>query len=144
MSFFSSIASLLGGSSFGPEQFDTLRAEQPGTILLDVRSRNEYVQGHIDGSTLVPLDQLGASLNQLAEAAAPIIVICHAGSRAATAATAIRRAGKQDVHVLAGGVSSWAGHGRKLLPGSKDLPLRDALKKAKQAAAAANAAGSEA
>jgi rhodanese-related sulfurtransferase len=137
MSFLSSLAALLGGgSSFGPEQFDQLRAEHPGTILLDVRSRNEYVQGHIDGSTLVPLDQLQASLTQLAAAESPIIVICHAGSRAATAAGAIRRAGKIDVHVLGGGVSSWAGHGRKLSPGAKDVALRDALKKARKAATA--------
>jgi rhodanese-related sulfurtransferase len=133
MSFLSSLASLLGGSSFGPEQFDQLRAEHLGTILLDVRSRGEYVQGHIDGSTLVPLDQLSASMTQLAAAEAPIIVICHAGSRAASAASAIRRAGKADVHVLGGGVSSWAGQGRKLSSGAKDLPLRDALKKARRA-----------
>ena len=132
MSFLSSLASMLGGSSFGPEQFDQVRAENPSTILLDVRSRNEFVQGHIDGSTLVPLDQLSASITQLAAATSPIIVICHAGSRAATAATALRRAGKADVHVLGGGVSSWAGHGRKLSPGAKDVPLRDALKRARQ------------
>lgn len=136
MSFLSSLATLIGGSSFGPEQFDQLRAEQPGTILLDVRTRNEYVQGHIDGSTLVPLDQLQASLTMLAEAEAPIIVICHAGSRASTAASAIRRAGKTDVHVLSGGVSSWAGYGRRLSPGAKDVPLRDALKRARTAATA--------
>ena len=136
MSFFASLASILGGSSFGPEQFDQLRAEHPGTILLDVRTRGEYVQAHIDGSTLIPLDQLKASLTLLAGAEAPIIVICHSGSRASTAATAIRRAGKVDVHVLGGGVSSWASHGRKLSPGSKDLSLRDALKKARKVATA--------
>jgi rhodanese-related sulfurtransferase len=125
---------MLGGSSFGPEQFDQVRAEHPGTILLDVRTRNEFVQGHIDGSTLVPLDQLQASLALIAAAEAPVIVICHSGGRASSAATALRRAGKTDVHVLGGGVSSWAGHGRKLSPGAKDLPLRDALKKAKKAA----------
>ncbi len=136
MSFFASLASLIGGSSFGPEEFDAVRAEHPGTILLDVRTRNEYVQGHIDGSTLVPLDQLSASLTQLAAVEAPIIVICHSGARASTAATALRRSGKTDVHVLGGGVSSWAGHGRKLSPGAKDVALRDALKKAKKAATA--------
>jgi rhodanese-related sulfurtransferase len=139
MSFFSSLASLLGGSSFGPEQFDQVRAEHPGTILLDVRSRGEYVQGHIDGSTLVPLDQLAASLTQLAAAPAPIIVICHSGGRASTAATALRRSGKADVYVLSGGVSSWGGHGRKLSAGAKDVSLRDALKKAKSAAPNASA-----
>ncbi len=135
MSFFNSLAALLGGSSFGPEQFDAVRAEHPGTILLDVRTRNEYVQGHIDGSTLVPLDQLAPSLNLIAAAEAPVIIICASGSRASTAATALRRAGKADVHVLGGGVSSWAGHGRRLAAGAKDIPLRDALKKAKKAAA---------
>jgi len=139
MSFFASLASLLGGSSFGPEQFDQLRAEHPGTILLDVRSRGEYVQAHIDGSTLVPLDQLAASLTQLAAAPAPIIVICHSGARASTAATALRRSGKTDVYVLGGGVSSWGGHGRKLSAGAKDISLRDALKKAKSAASQASA-----
>ncbi|MEK6611886.1 MAG: rhodanese-like domain-containing protein [Gemmatimonadota bacterium] len=135
MSFFASLASLLGGASFGPEHLDQLCAEHPGTLLLDVRTRAEYVQGHIDGSTLVPLDQLSASLTQLAAAPAPIIVICHSGARASTAATALRRAGKADVHVLGGGVSSWGSHGRKLSPGAKDVPLRDAIKKARQAVA---------
>ncbi len=136
MSFFASLASLVGGASFGPEEFDAVRAEHPAAILLDVRSRNEYVQGHIDGSTLVPLDQLAASLPQIAAADAPVIVICHAGARASTAASALRRAGKADVHVLGGGVSSWASYGRKLTTGAKDVPLRDALKKAKKAATA--------
>ncbi len=136
MSFFANLASLLGGSSFGPEQFDQVRSENPGTILLDVRTRNEYVQGHIDGSTLVPLDQLASSVTQIANTEAPVIVICHSGARASTAATALRRAGKQNVHVLGGGVSSWAGHGRKLTAGAKDVPLRDALKKAKKATTA--------
>ena len=136
MSFFASLASLIGGSSFGPAEFDAVRAEHPGAILLDVRTRNEYVQGHIDGSTLIPLDQLSASLTQLAAVEAPIILICHSGARASTAATALRRSGKADVHVLGGGVSSWAGHGRKLSPGAKDVALRDALKKARKAATA--------
>jgi rhodanese-related sulfurtransferase len=130
MSFFSALASLVGASSFGPEQFDQLRAEQPGTILLDVRTRNEFVQGHIDGSTLVPLDRLAASLNELAAARSPIIVICHSGARASSAASALRRAGKADVHVLGGGVSAWAGNGRKLITGGKEVALRDALRKA--------------
>lgn len=136
MSFFASLASLIGGSSFGPEEFDAVCAAHPGTILLDVRTRNEYVQGHIDGSTLIPLDQLSASLTQLAAAEAPIIVICHSGARASTAATALRRSGKTDVHVLGGGVSSWARCGRKLSPGAKDVALRDCLKRAKKAATA--------
>lgn len=136
MSFFSTLASLLGGSSFSHEQFDELRAQHPGTILLDVRTRNEFVQAHIAGSTLVPLDQLAKSLPDLAAAPAPIIIICHSGGRASTAAAALRRAGKQDVHVLAGGVSNWSGPGRKLNAGAKDIPLRDALRKAKAAPAA--------
>ena len=140
MSFFASLASLLGGSSFGPAEVDAVRAEHPGTILLDVRTRNEYVQGHIDGSTLVPLDQLAPSLNQIAAAEAPVIIICHSGARASTAASALRRAGKQNVHVLGGGVSSWAGHGRKLTPGAKDISLRDAIKKGKKTGAAGAAA----
>lgn len=136
MNLFASLAAFIGGSSFGPEEFDALRAEHPGTILLDVRTRGEYVQGHIEGSTLVPLDQLPASLTQIAAAEAPVIIICHSGSRAHSAASALRRSGKQDVHVLGGGVSSWAGHGRRLAAGSRDVPLRDALKKARRAATA--------
>lgn len=136
MSFFASLASLIGGLSFGPEEFDALRAQHPGAVLLDVRTRSEYVQGHIDGSTLIPLDQLSASLTQLAAVQAPIIIICHSGARASTAATALRRASKADVHVLGGGVSSWAGCGRKLSTGAKDVSLRDALKRTRKAATA--------
>lgn len=130
MSFLSSIASMLGASSFGPDEFDALTAQHPAAILLDVRTRNEYVQGHLEGSTLIPLDQLTASLHQIAETQVPIVVICHSGSRASTAASALRRIGKQDVYVLAGGLSYWSSQRRRLESGAKDVPLRDALKKA--------------
>ena len=140
MNFLSSLASLFSGSSFGPEEFDMLVAQQPAAILLDVRTRNEFVQGHIEGSTLVPLDQLSASLPQIAESPAPVVVICHSGARASTAASALRRVGKADVYVLAGGVSYWAAQRRRLVAGAKDIALRDALKKARKAVASTNGA----
>ena len=51
-----------------------LEKHDEGTFtLLDVRQPKEYSQAHIPGATLIPLSELGDSLNEL-NPARPVIV----------------------------------------------------------------------
>ena len=63
----------------------TLRDSDPGAILLDVRSQDEYDERHINGSTLIPVAELESRLNELPDKGAVIIVYCRAGARSASA-----------------------------------------------------------
>jgi glyoxylase-like metal-dependent hydrolase (beta-lactamase superfamily II)/rhodanese-related sulfurtransferase len=76
--------------------------------LLDVRSAAEWTGelGHIDGSILVPLDELRARAAEVAKDK-PVVVTCQTGKRSAMATVILRKAGFDRVANLAGGVVRW-------------------------------------
>ena len=127
MSLFSALRQLLP-TSFDAEALEALRAERPRTVLLDVREPDEFAEGHLTGSVLVPLGKVLHHAGMIAQAGVPVVVICRAGARAASAAGTLRAAGAAEVHVLAGGVLAWEGAGRSLERGSKSPSLVNALK----------------
>jgi hydroxyacylglutathione hydrolase len=90
----------------------TLGASAPsGRILLDVRNRSEWDEGHIPGARLVPLAELTVRLDELRGEGA-IAVHCQGGSRSAVAASVLQAAGFADVVNVDGGYAAWlrAGH----------------------------------
>jgi hydroxyacylglutathione hydrolase len=85
--------------------------------LVDVRDAPEWRQGHVAGSTHLPLGRLGNGRELQAPAGeGPIAVACAAGARAAFAASLLRRGGWSDVvRVSGGGVGNLAAHGIPLI-----------------------------
>ncbi|HLF26924.1 MAG TPA: rhodanese-like domain-containing protein [Anaerolineae bacterium] len=87
-----------------------LNTELAGTtppILVDVRTSEETAQGYIEGSLLIPIDQLLTNLNQLPDKSAPIVVTCQSGHRGAIGMMALQMLGYTDVRNLGGGVNAW-------------------------------------
>jgi len=76
--------------------------------LVDVRSRAEFEGelGHLEGSKLVPLDELRVRMDELSSTR-PIVLVCQTGKRSAMAATILRKAGLARVANLAGGMVRW-------------------------------------
>ncbi len=67
---------------------------QPGTLLLDVRTVEEFEAGHLDGATNIPVQQLQARLDALpAKKDQPIVVYCRSGQRSARATALLTQAG---------------------------------------------------
>jgi phage shock protein E len=69
-----------------------------GAIILDVRSKVEYSNGHIEGSINIPVDILKNSLSQLKDKNKPIITCCASGMRSARAKNILKTHGYMDVH----------------------------------------------
>ncbi|MGH9099681.1 MAG: rhodanese-like domain-containing protein [Acidimicrobiales bacterium] len=85
-----------------------LRARQDAgehLFVLDVREPEEVAEWRFPGAHHIPLGELGARSEEL-PSDAPIVVVCHAGVRAAIAAEALRGAGWPASN-LAGGVDAW-------------------------------------
>jgi len=79
-------------------------------LLLDVRTAEDYVgeQGHIAGSTLVPLEELGQRIDELGDyLEKPIITICRTDRKSAKAAQLLAQNGFADVHVARMGMTDW-------------------------------------
>ncbi len=76
--------------------------------LLDVRTAAEWdgELGHIDGSRLVPLDELRARTGEI-PTDKPVVVTCQTGKRSAMATKILEKAGIARVANLAGGVVRW-------------------------------------
>ena len=88
-----------------------------GRILLDVRNRSEWDEGHIPGAQLIPLAELTARLEELRGVGA-IAVHCQGGSRSAVAASVLQAAGFTDVVNVDGGYAAWLRAGyRPVRPG---------------------------
>lgn len=67
-------------------------AVQRGALLLDVRTPKEFAEGHVDGATNIPVEDLDARIAEVASAK-EIVVYCHSGRRSAIAAGKLRAAG---------------------------------------------------
>lgn len=63
-----------------------------GAVLLDVRTPEEFRDGHLDGALNVPVSELEAHLDEL-PAGRPLVVYCASGRRSARAVGLLRARG---------------------------------------------------
>jgi rhodanese-related sulfurtransferase len=61
-----------------------------GAIILDVRSKAEYLNGHIKDSINIPVDTLRNNLFKLKDKNQPIITCCASGMRSASAKSILK------------------------------------------------------
>ena len=95
---------------------DELAARRPtGRLLIDVRQPDEYVEGHVPGSVLVPLDEVPDRVEEL-RTLAPFDVICRTGSRSLRAAEYLHALGIEATNVV-GGTLAWVIEGHPVSVG---------------------------
>ena len=86
--------------------------DDPAVQVLDVRERAEWDEGHIPGSVSYALPRHRALSRRASIPARPIAVICSSGQRSGVAASLLVRHGaRQVLHVVDGGVGTWAARG---------------------------------
>lgn len=86
---------------------------QPNTLLLDVRTPEEYAQGHLPNATLLDIqakdfDQQIAALDKNKT----VLVYCAAGGRSADAAERLKKTGFRQINNLEKGYNDWAEQGK--------------------------------
>lgn len=80
-------------------------------ILLDVRTPEEYTQdGHVAGSILIPVQELGGRLSELPKDQ-PIVCICRSGNRSQTACALLAEQGYTGLSNVQGGMRAWTAAG---------------------------------
>lgn len=80
------------------------RGDRP--FLLDVRQPEEFAESRIEGSVLIPLNELPARVGEL-DPSRELIVICRSGARSARACQLLEERGFRDVTNLVGGNLAW-------------------------------------
>lgn len=67
-----------------------------GAFLVDVRSKAEFEDGHVKGSTNIPLDQVAQHLSKF-KGKDQIVVFCRSGSRSSMAQSILEQNGFTNV-----------------------------------------------
>lgn len=77
---------------------DYAQLVKKGAIILDVRSKEEFKDGHIKGSINIPVHELRNNLNKLKDKSKPIITCCASGMRSGSAKSLLISNGYVKVH----------------------------------------------
>ncbi len=82
-------------------------------VLVDVREADEFEQGTIPGSRLIPRGVLESNIGlQIPDRSTEIILYCAAGARSALAAKSLQEMGYGNVSSMSGGFGQWKSEGR--------------------------------
>lgn len=75
-------------------------------FFLDVRTPEEYAEGHVEGSTLIPVQELEGRLSEVPKDKR-VYVYCHSGKRSAAASNMLVKEGFTNIENIDGGIKAW-------------------------------------
>jgi rhodanese-related sulfurtransferase len=85
---------------------------QGKSVVLDIRSPDEFAAGHIRDARHIPLKELKSRISELDKfKSKSVIVVCSSGSQSARAASVLKGAGFNEVYSLDGGLAAWRAQG---------------------------------
>ena len=73
-------------------------------LIIDVRSKKEFLEGHINGSINIPLYDLENHIQKLPDKHCPIIIYCRSGHRSKQAKEKLERLGYENIYNLKNGL----------------------------------------
>ncbi len=83
-----------------------------GYHVIDVREKSEWDAGHVDGATLVPLNDVRARIGEVApDKAAPLLLHCAVGGRSGRAAATLMSLGYTNVVSMKAPLGHWKEQG---------------------------------
>jgi rhodanese-related sulfurtransferase len=94
-------------------------------IVLDLRSNEAYLRGHIVNAKSIPFDELDAHKKKINSFKnKPIVAVCEAGTTSTRAVASLRNSGFESVYGLKGGMNAWNQAGLPVVTGKKTKSKR--------------------
>jgi phage shock protein E len=114
---------LSGWALAAPVEWPVAKAEQElqeraGQLqVLDVRTKEEFKDGHLAGAKLIPWtdDDFRERAVKELDQEKPLFVYCRSGKRSGEAAKALEKLGFKQIFTLVGGTLAWDKEGRPLV-----------------------------
>ncbi len=80
-------------------------------LILDVRSAEEYAEGHVPNAINISHEEIAANLKQIQmmskDQSIPVVVYCRSGHRAGIALQTLRDNGFENIKHLVGDMNGW-------------------------------------
>ena len=95
--------------------FELIMDTIPNGLLLDVRTDNEFAQGHLRGAQQIDFyrDDFSDALDKL-DREQPVLIYCRSGNRSGKAAKQMKAMGFSAVYNLEGGIGAWSKRGKPI------------------------------
>ena len=87
-----------------------LMAKNKQMFLLDVRTPEEYRQGHLRGAVLIPMGEMERRIAEV-PGNRPVLVYCAVGSRSRAVAGFLAERGYRSVYNMSDGIVGWYRNG---------------------------------
>lgn len=107
------MAAVAGRPAVSPAAVAEITARDDAPLLLDVRSPEEFAQGHLPGAVLIPHNQLADRLDEIGRDRW-VLVYCRSGRRADVAQEILENAGIE-VRQVAGSWLRWQEENRPVV-----------------------------
>ncbi|MEN9347015.1 MAG: rhodanese-like domain-containing protein [Flavobacteriales bacterium] len=72
--------------------------QSPSTVIIDVRTPEEFVGGHVAGSKNIPLMEISQRVDELRAIGGDIVLCCASGNRSGHATHFLKNEGFTNVH----------------------------------------------
>ncbi|MEJ0002541.1 MAG: rhodanese-like domain-containing protein [Pararobbsia sp.] len=77
-------------------------------VVLDLRTAEQFGQGHLPQARSYPFEELSAKASQVTKnKSTPLLLVCQNGQRARKAEQVLTEAGYEEVYSLQGGLEAW-------------------------------------
>lgn len=98
-----------GGQNISSQELVSMVNSQDA-LVLDVRDKKDYDEGHIVDSVNIPYSGLDARADELNKhKEKPIVIVCKMGQHSGAAGTTLKKKGFANVTRLRGGLAEWRG-----------------------------------
>ena len=102
------------------DTFLALMADKPEALLLDVRTPEEWNDGHLEGASHADYwgdEQAFQAAMDAIPGDRPVLVYCAGGGRSGLTAKELIKAGHHEVYNLENGISGWIAEGHPVVTG---------------------------
>jgi len=90
-----------------PAEADQLLRDKAAKII-DVREPWEFATARIEGSVLIPMNEIPSRAGQELDPAERLIIVCHHGVRSMNVTVWLRRQGFEQAQSMQGGIDAWS------------------------------------
>lgn len=96
-----------GYKHISQDEAKALMAEDNGSVIVDVRRKDEYNEGHISGAVCIPNETIGSTApKELPDKDAILLIYCRSGRRSRQAAEKLAALNYTNVFEF-GGITDW-------------------------------------
>jgi rhodanese-related sulfurtransferase len=96
--------------AISPAQAAALIKDKKDLQLIDVRTADEYAEGHLAKAKLIPLQELEQRLAEI-DKSKPVLLYCRSGHRSGNALKILQGKGFADAKHIEGGIGAWQAAG---------------------------------